>query len=483
MQPRTLGKYEILDVLGTGGMGTVYRALDPVLQRIVAIKLLNREYGPDLGSNDVRARFRTEARAVARFNHPAIVSVYDFCDTDPAGAFFVMEYVDGFTLDHYMSDKQQGGLAHTFELMTQLLDGLGYAHVRDVVHRDIKPSNLLVTRDGQLKITDFGIAKVGLLKQTQTGMAIGTPEYMAPEQYTGGAIDQRCDLYAAGTLFFQLLTGRPPFNGTTTQVMYQICHVTPDPVSTTDPAIPKLLDPILAKVLAKDPNDRFQTAKEFSDAISVARKALRITSAQLVRSPSAAPATRQRISTGKESSSNGEEVQDQVAPTSDPRVAPRDPIVGSEGTTLPPIGWSVQQLAEIEKKLAPILGPMAKVLIKRAAALTRDRGQLLNDLSKYLKTDDERKRFLNGAHVGIGSQPMSPEPNEADTSSRDEIALATIDRTKKILTRYIGPIAVVLVNKTAPTARNEIDFYKRLAERINNPAERDRFMAEVRRRY
>jgi serine/threonine protein kinase len=472
MQPRTLGKYEILDVLGTGGMGTVYRALDPVLQRFVAIKLLNREYGPALGSNDVRARFRTEARAVARFNHSAIVSVYDFSDTDPAGAFFVMEYVDGFTLDHYMDDQRHGGLAHSFELMTQLLDGLGYAHARDVVHRDIKPSNLIVTRDGQLKITDFGIAKVGLIKQTQTGMAIGTPEYMAPEQFAGGIIDQRCDLHAAGTLFFQLLTGRPPFKGTTTQVMYQVCHVTPDPVSTADPAIPKLLDPVLAKALAKIPDDRFQTAKEFSDAISAASKALRITSAQLLRSPAATP------------DASGEEAQNQDAPPTDPRpVAPPEPIVGRGGTTMPPVGWSVEQLAEIEQKLAPILGPMARVLIKRAAALTRDRDQLVNDLAQHLKTADERERFLEGAQVGIGSRPISSQPNDADTSSRDEIALATLDRTKQILTRYIGPIAVVLVNKTAPMARNEIDFYKRLAERIVSPAERDRFMAEVTRRH
>jgi hypothetical protein len=177
------------------------------------------------------------------------------------------------------------------------------------------------------------------------------------------------------------------------------------------------------------------------------------------------------------------------APPTDPLLAtPAGSTVSRQGGTLPPAGWSAEQLADIEKKLAPILGPMARVLIKRAAALTRDRDHLLDELSKHLRSDDERERFLKGARPGSGpisapSAAPAPVPVPDDTAaSAHEIAPATLDRTRQILTRYLGPIAAVLVKKTAPTARDEIDLYNRLAERISSPAERERFLAEMTRR-
>jgi eukaryotic-like serine/threonine-protein kinase len=507
MQPRTLGKYEILDVLGTGGMGTVYRALDPMLQRIVAVKLLRNELRAALGSDDLWSRFRTEARAVARLNHPAIVSVYDFCDTDPAGAFFVMEYVDGCTLDDQMQRAAKLGLAETFDLMDQLLDGLGYAHAQEIVHRDIKPSNLLLTGEGKLKITDFGVAKVGALKQTQIGTAIGTPEYMAPEQYTSSYIDQRCDLYAAGILFFQLLTGRPPFAGTTPQIMYQVCHVMPDPASTIDQAIPTLLDPVLAKALAKDPDDRFQSAWEFSAAITGARKTLGFPVSTGTRRPVVQLAPRARVAASEEFGLSGtlQKVDGTArldaptkrassapslaaAPSQAPAKVPAPvrashPAAPPAGATLPPPGWSVEQLAEIERKLTPIVGPTARILIKRAALLTRDRDQLYRDLAVHLHNEDERKRFLSGIRSDTAS-PATAAGAPAGTSppNRVEIAPATLDRTTRILIPLIGPIAAALVKKTAPSACNEVDLYSRLAERITDVKERERFLIEVSRR-
>jgi hypothetical protein len=497
MQPRTLGKYEILDELGTGGMGTVYRALDPVLQRIVAVKLLRSELRTALGSDDLWSRFRAEARAVARLNHPAIVSVYDFCDTDPAGAFFVMEFVDGCTLDHTQRTAKLG-LAETFHLMGQLLDGLGYAHAQEIVHRDIKPSNLLMTAEGKLKITDFGVAKVGALKQTQIGAAIGTPEYMAPEQYTSSYVDQRCDLYAAGTLFFQLLTGRPPFAGTTPQIMYQVCHVAADPVSSADPAIPTVLDPVLAKALAKDPDDRFQSAWDFSAALTGACKTLGFSVSNAKRRQVVHAAPRERVVASEEFGLSGtlqktERIAGLDAPLS--AVPPQrpaqalapvrasHPAAPLAGATPPPPGWSAEQLAEIEQKLTPIVGPTARILVKRAASLTRDREQLCHDLAAHLLNDDERKRFLSGVRCGTGSPaPSALAPLDASPADCAEIAPATLARTTKILLPLIGPIAAALVKKTAPCARNELDFYSRLADRITDVKERERFLIEVSRR-
>ncbi len=403
-QPRTIGKYEIIDVLGAGGMGTVYRAADPAHGRMVAVKLLHRRYGPTPGSDALWSRFRTEALAVARLNHPTIVSLYDFSDTDPAGAFFAMEYVDGRPLKDYLRPEVRLGLDQTLELMSRLLDGLGYVHAQDIVHRDIKPSNLLVTREGQLKITDFGIAKVGALQQTQLGMIIGTPEYLAPEQYTRDYIDPRCDLYAAGTLFFQLLTGQPPFAGTVPEIMYKVCHVAPPAVSAAGPSVPALLDPVLATALAKDPDDRFQSAWHFCEAIKQLRKALGFSTASLLRLPTALDPTMLTASPAKKCGLSG---------------------------------WAEETKAV--------------------------------------------KQILNGAHAGRGS-PAPQSAGSADTGRPNRgVSNETLDRTARILIRFIGPIAAALVKRAAPAARDETDLYSRLAERIPDAKERDRFLTEVSR--
>src|SRR5438132_640069 len=211
--PRTVGKYEIVDAVGAGGMGTVYRAFDPTLERMVALKIVHLDRVHDVPFEQLCVRFRNEARAVARLNHPAIVTIFDYDDQDPVGAYIAMEYVQGCALDEYVKQRPKLHLEDAVSAMHQVLGGLAYAHGKDVVHRDIKPSNLLVTRDGLVKITDFGIARIGPKTTTQTGLLVGTPQYMAPEQYMGGLVDHRCDLHAAGAVLYELLTGTPPFTG------------------------------------------------------------------------------------------------------------------------------------------------------------------------------------------------------------------------------------------------------------------------------
>ncbi|TLZ41129.1 MAG: serine/threonine protein kinase, partial [Gammaproteobacteria bacterium] len=198
--PRTVGKYEIVDAVGAGGMGTVYRAFDPTLERMVALKIVHLDRVHDVPFEQLCVRFRNEARAVARLNHPAIVTIFDYDDQDPVGAYIAMEYVQGCALDEYVKQRPELHLEDAVSAMHQVLGGLAYAHGKDVVHRDIKPSNLLVTRDGLVKITDFGIARIGPKTTTQTGLLVGTPHYMAPEQYRGGLVDHRCDLHAAGAV-------------------------------------------------------------------------------------------------------------------------------------------------------------------------------------------------------------------------------------------------------------------------------------------
>ncbi len=444
---RALGKYAVLDLLGTGGMGSVYRAHDPVLDRIVAIKLLHGDRAG--GESGGSTRFLHEARAVARLNHPAIVAVYDFSDTDPAGTFFAMEYVEGCTID---TPPQQGGgrgLQEVFALFRQLLSGLGYAHAHGVIHRDIKPANLLVAADGTLKITDFGIAQVGSLKHTQTGLMIGTPAYMAPERYLGGDIDRRCDLYSAGVVLFELLTSRRPFDGTLNELIYQICHVAPSAASSVSATVPARLDPVIARALAKDPRDRFQSAEEFAAALAAAGEALGLEPKPAVRRDGGSGLPARGMATERV-----------------PRVSA--PPMAAAG------GYSPEYLAHIERQLVPIMGPMARIVVKRASASSRDPLQLREEIAAQLRTDDERRRFRREVDLALSASATG-----VDVRSDAALASETLERAAKILARYLGPIAGVLVRKTAPSAVNAPDLYRRLSERISDAKERARFMAEM----
>ena len=467
MTPQTLGKYEILGLLGAGGMGTVYRAFDPVLERIVAVKLLHPDRSP-VPASDGSRRFLNEARAVARLNHPTIVSVYDFSDADPFGVFFAMEYVEGCTLEDLFLHGGNVQLAHALHVMRQLLDGLSYAHAKGVIHRDIKPSNLLWTHDGRLKITDFGIAKIGALKQTMTGHMLGTPAYMAPERYSGGDIDHRCDVYSAGVLMFELLTGRKPFSGELAEIVYQICHVVPSRVSMLRPTLPALLDPVVATALAKKPVERFHTAGEFATAIQQVSASLGHGVRPGIFSPArpaeAWPAANSRAAVTLQSTDSPS--SSEVAPAS-----------------MRMVDWSIEELELIEEQLTPILGPMARIIVKRAAARTHTLEKLCQDLAAQLRTDEERKRFLNGASIPLRRVDGTVAANSSPAAELPDGAISrtTLDRTARILMRYLGPIALVLVKRTASSVLHEADLYARLAERITDVAERARFIAELTR--
>jgi serine/threonine-protein kinase len=455
---RTLANYEILDELGQGGMGTVYRARDRVLDRIVAVKVLHPTHAPS--ADDAGGRFLNEARAIARLCHPAIVAVYEFSDADPASVFIAMEYVDGVTIEEFVRRGGGEDIAPTLDLVGQLLSGLGYAHERGVVHRDIKPSNLLVTSDGRLKITDFGIAKVDALRHTQTGVMIGTPAYMAPERYTGAGIDQRCDVYSVGVLCYELLTGRRPFGGELTEMIYRICHAPPAAVSAVRPGLPDLIDRVIAKALAKDPAARYQTAQEFAAALAEVRESPGRRSGSEARREAHAGSAASGISAVAATAASGISAVAATAPVTKPAV------------------WPPADLADIVRQLTPILGPLAKITVKRAAEQTRDRAELYRILGHELRTDEERRRFLATAPREPGADSGAAAADAADV----QMAPATLERAAKILARYLGPIAVVLVRKTAAAARDESDLYARLAERIPDAHERARCLADLTRR-
>ena len=292
--PTTIGKYQVQGVLGQGGMGTVYRAFDPAIQRTVAIKTVVKSALDPADLQYALTRFRHEAQAVGRLNHSRIAAIYDYGE-EPEIAYIVMEIVTGKSLFQHMQSSVRFDLREIGEIVRQLLDGLGYAHAQGVIHRDIKPSNVLVTDEGRIKLTDFGIARLDTSKLTHVGEVMGSPGYMSPEQFLGTEVDARSDLYSVGIIGFELLTGSRPFTGSDAEVMRQVLNEQPANPSLLNPKISAQLDQALQKSLAKKRDDRFQTAKEFTDAFIKGIEASIRGSAPKGASSTIAEATTQRM--------------------------------------------------------------------------------------------------------------------------------------------------------------------------------------------
>ena len=270
--PAKIGKYEIQDVLGRGGMGAVYKGFDPAISRAVAIKTIAKS-SLDAGELEhLLARFRHEAQVVGRLAHPGIVQIYDYGE-DEELAYIVMELVNGKTLAEHLAQHANYDLREIGEIVRQLLDALGHAHAAGVVHRDMKPSNILINRDGGIKISDFGIAHTEASELTQHGDVLGTPHYMAPEQFLGLPIVVATDLYAVGVIAYDLLTGSKPFVGSTATVMQQVLNERPADPSSRNPALSPAVDRVLQRALAKKPEERFQSAREFAQTFRAAIEA------------------------------------------------------------------------------------------------------------------------------------------------------------------------------------------------------------------
>ncbi len=267
-----LGKYELRQVLGKGAMGTVYEGFDPVIARRVAIKTVRLPEPDDVEAQEELARFKREAQAAGRLTHPNIVGVFDYGET-PEIAYIVMEFVDGTTLKHVVDKKERFELAEIVRIMEALMAGLQFSHDRGVVHRDIKPANVMLTKAGEVKIADFGIARIESSSMTQAGTMLGTPSYMSPEQFMGQTVDSRTDIYSSGVMLYQLLTGEKPFEGGLTAIMHKVLNTEPPPPSALSVTVPHAFDAVVKKAMAKRPEDRFATANDFARALREAFEA------------------------------------------------------------------------------------------------------------------------------------------------------------------------------------------------------------------
>ncbi|WP_088285019.1 serine/threonine-protein kinase [Ideonella sp. A 288] len=466
--PEQLGKYQITEVLGEGAMGVVYKAFDPDIRRVVALKTIRRQLddGSDFAES-IAARFRNEAQAAGRLQHPGIVGVYDYGE-DGRTAFIAMEFVAGSNLSHFLASQIRFTDEDILSVMTQLLDALEHAHGQGVWHRDIKPANLIMTRAGRLKIADFGIARIEAGGLTQANMMVGTPTYMAPEQFLGKPIDKRVDIYGAGVVLFQLLTGRQPFTGTPEALMYKVVH-DPAPVPSEvegGAARPRAYDAIVAKALAKDPAQRFASAEAFRAAVAMAiGKAAAATVSDATMTALAARRT----------GTDG----DAAAPTAGSAggAAGRSSAASAGGV---PTHWDAAVLSQVEHTLARHVGPLAGVMVRRAARDCGDLTELYNRLAAQVSNPVARSAFLGQASqatalttAGGGAGTRSAAAGAVDDALRE--------RAERLLAQQVGPIARIVVKKAAAATGQRDLFVARLAEAITDTTQRQRFIDELQR--
>src|ERR671925_1898826 len=263
------GRYRIVRRLGAGGMANVYLAEDQTLGRRVAIKILNDRHAND---DQFVERFRREAKNAASLSHPNIVSIYDRGEAE--GTYYIaMEYLDGRSLKELIVRRGPAPIHIAVDYARQVLAAIRFAHRHGIVHRDIKPHNVLVDGEGRLKVTDFGIARAGASQMTEAGSIIGTAQYLSPEQAKGAPVDQRSDLYSLGVVLYELLTGSLPFSGDTpVEIAMKHLSAVPEPPSKRRAGIPRDLDFVVLRALAKDPSERYQSAEELdSDLRRISR--------------------------------------------------------------------------------------------------------------------------------------------------------------------------------------------------------------------
>ena len=271
----TLGRYKILSIIGQGAMGVVYKAVDPMIDRTVAIKTVNLNLSRE-EIEEFEARFRQEIKAAGRLNHPNIVTIYDVGRNENM-AYMAMEYLDGKELKDILADGQKvPPVATTVDWIAQIAQGLEFAHENDIVHRDVKPSNIMVVRGGLAKITDFGIARMPTSAvKTMTGLILGSPRYMSPEQVIGKDLDYRTDIFSLGVVLHETLTGSPPFDGDNVNaIMYATVNSQPPAPSAANRQVPAMLDLIINKALAKTVDERYQSMREFANDLSDVKRLL-----------------------------------------------------------------------------------------------------------------------------------------------------------------------------------------------------------------
>jgi serine/threonine protein kinase len=506
--PERLGKYPLLGVIGAGSMAVVYKSFDPEIGRAVALKTIRHELLDDEIEN-FPARLRIEAEAAGALVHPCIVRTYEYGEAD-GYAYIAMEYVEGHSLRDCFESQVRFNTDQAINIVSQLLKALQYAHLHGVWHRDVKPANILLMSDGLIKITDFGIARVESLNLAQADSIMGTPGFIAPETYLGEEFDQRVDLFAAGVVFHQLLTGVAPFVGTPEKIMFKVCYETPLPASVVArQSSLRLFDAVVLKALARRPEDRFANAAEFLEALSLAQTGGPVSADQTVIVPRrsaqatggssgvnetvivarqlAQPNADETVLVPRRSEPDNSEYTlirpvspGYSGPLTEPLPAPpvlepvdvESPDGPSEwiDTHLPAPEWSAAELIQVEKHLARSVGPIAGIWVRSAARESRDLVALIQSLAAKFSDAADRDAFLRG----FGVTPA--DTKNAPAESGVPLTAEYIERAARLLAVHMGPIATVLAKRAALPGSSQQQFADTLASHLGDDRERARFL-------
>ncbi|MGE5270382.1 MAG: serine/threonine-protein kinase [Thiohalocapsa sp.] len=441
----SIGRYAIKRWITSGAMGDIYEAYDPVMERQVALKVLRRELTARDDANAWLERFRQEARAAGRLLHPNIVTLLDYGEQDDL-PFLAMEYIEGESLDVTLKRSGRFSVSTAVAIIVQALGALEFAHSHYVIHRDVKPSNILLAKNGIAKITDFGIAHIEASELTGPGDVIGTPSYMAPEQLAGKPVELRADLFSAAAVLFD---GVKPFQGgSLAESLLHMEQRGPSDLSRLNPEVPSALKGVIETALSYDPGRRYASAAEFSHAIAAAAK----------QAVAATPVPN---------------LDETLLAAAQPL---REAIATEAGT--------IDLLAEAERDLTSFIGPLARIAVRRSAKNTGDVTALYEMLAKYIDDERDRLSFIDKGRqrvrTGLSSGVSAPDRSGGSRASRlgatMPIAPEALSRIETDLTRYIGPIAPIVLRQLLSRSTSLFDFYRDLAAHIPDEGDRTNFL-------
>ena len=459
-QPALIGRYQIDATLGQGAMGVIYRAHDPEIDRVVAIKLIRADLLNGTEREEYVVRFRREARAAGRCLHPNIVTVYDFALHD-GNPFLVMEFVDGATLADAMRHTPRFDPADAVFVTLQVLAALTAAHATGVVHRDIKPANVMLVGGTLVKVTDFGISRIDSAI-THSGAVVGTPSYMSPEQARGGAIDLRTDLFSAGVMLFEMLAGQKPFRGNSFSELWNVLAgpspADPAPLHGVTPA----LVAVVMRSLDKNIEARFATAAAMAEAL---RQAITETGISLSDRTIVVPAR---------------------PPARAGPVTPTTATLTTATLTTATQSFDAGTLRLLEQKLTGYIGPIARQLVQSAVRRGGDARTLCAALAASIDRPHDRAQFEREATAALARSGETVMTGTGPAGfgitgpggTTFQLPPEEITRIEAALAFSAGPMARIMVKRAMAKSLSASALWDALAQQIEHPAERAAFLAK-----